>query len=121
MIPAMPTMAAAIPPTTAPVETFALLEAFPLLPEAEGVGVEDVSEGRVNEVTVLVGVVRMGVVDVTEVATGGATEEVEEGLEDDRDEEGVDDGVVLVEVEEGGDVVGVGGLVVLVGGVEVVV
>lgn len=62
MIPPMPKMAAAIPPTTAPVETFAPeLEEFPLFPVAEGVGVREVSEVRVYEVDVDVGVERMGV------------------------------------------------------------
>ena len=50
MIPARPKIPAAIPPTTAPVETFALESSFPLVPVGgggEGVGVEVL--GCVNE------------------------------------------------------------------------
>jgi hypothetical protein len=46
MIPAIPTIPAAIPPTTAPVETFVLeLVASPLLFVEEGLEVREVSEG----------------------------------------------------------------------------
>ena len=55
-----------------------------------------------------------------EVATAGTREVTAEGLEDDRDEEGVDDGV-LVGVEEVGDVVDVESLTLLVEREEVVV
>lgn len=51
MIPAIPTIPAAIPPTTAPVETFVpVLVASPLSPVEEGLDETEVSEGRVNEV-----------------------------------------------------------------------
>jgi hypothetical protein len=52
MIPAIPTIPAAIPPTTAPVEMFVPeLVASPLSPVEEGLDEIEVSEDRVNEVT----------------------------------------------------------------------
>lgn len=51
MIPPTPTIPAAIPPTTAPVEMFVpVLETFPLAPEEEGLDEREVRLGRVNEV-----------------------------------------------------------------------
>jgi hypothetical protein len=51
VIPQRPSIPAAIPPTTAPVEMFAPeLETFPPAPVEEGLDVREVSPGRVNEV-----------------------------------------------------------------------
>ena len=50
MIPAMPKIPAAIPPTTAPVEIVAPDEAFPLVPVEVGLDEREVSAGRENEV-----------------------------------------------------------------------
>lgn len=53
MIPARPKIPAAIPPTTAPVETFALEPVTsPLVPVEEGVDMREVSPDRVDEVVV---------------------------------------------------------------------
>jgi len=50
-IPHRPRIPAAIPPTMAPVETFAPeLETFPPAPVEEGLDVREVIPGRVNEV-----------------------------------------------------------------------
>jgi hypothetical protein len=119
MIPAMPTIPAAIPPTTAPVETVVPeLVASPLSPVEEGLDVREVSEVRVKEVAgsdvfeeevmEVLEVVEMGIIDVTEV-------EVDEELEDEEVEEEVEEEVLEL-VEEVEDGVGVGGLLVVVEG-----
>lgn len=118
MIPAMPTIAAAIPPTTAPVETVEVeLLLPPLLPVEEGLELIEVSEGRVNEVagTDVFRVDCPNVVEVVGVATIGVeVVEVDKELEEDEVVE-VDEGLLGV-VEEVEDVLGVGVLFVLVEG-----
>jgi hypothetical protein len=125
-IPAIARIPAAIPPTTAPVDTLVPeSEELPPVPEGEGLDVREVDVDRVNEVVDRVDGVTLvwTVVEVVVEGVGGGVLEVDVEVEVEVEEEVVDGGVVelggateTVGVVEGGLslVEGVGSFVLLV-------